>query len=117
MFSIKKVAEFDCTDIRLESDSMFVVNLFKTRSKKVPLVCRIDWAKCLTHFATMTVVVSHIYREGNKVADRLANFGASPQACIGDIILLIFVINLFVIIFHLGRAIVSCSLRHDLPLY
>ncbi|WCJ18474.1 Retrovirus-related Pol polyprotein from type-1 retrotransposable element R2 [Euphorbia peplus] len=65
--------------IWLECDSMFVVSLFKTRSTRVPWELRQNWLQCLNYISKMCFVVSHIYREGNRVADALASFGQSHQ--------------------------------------
>ena len=42
----------------------------------VPWYFTTEWFNCRAILATMTVKVSRIYREGNSVADCLANFGA-----------------------------------------
>ena len=52
------------------------MNLFQTRSSDVPWVVRLQWDSCLHDLSSMNFVVSHIYHEGNGVADSLAKFGA-----------------------------------------
>lgn len=48
----------------------------------VPWRLRILWANCLYLTRQIHFYVSHIYREGNSLADKLANFGASTSGSI-----------------------------------
>ncbi|WCJ36046.1 hypothetical protein M5689_017268 [Euphorbia peplus] len=64
-------------NIWLECDSSYVVELFKKRSSQVPWEVRQDWLQCMRNISDMSFVVSHIFREGNRVADALARFGQS----------------------------------------
>jgi ribonuclease HI len=64
------------TQLWLESDSMLVVHAFSS-SKIVPWVLRNRWENCLLLISNMNFYVSHIYREGNHCADKLANLGLS----------------------------------------
>ncbi|KAK0599983.1 hypothetical protein LWI29_010426 [Acer saccharum] len=57
----------------LESDSTFVVNILRSRSRKVPWHWRPAWDRCLCLISQMDFAVTHIYREGNQVADSLAS--------------------------------------------
>ncbi|KAK0572334.1 hypothetical protein LWI29_030054 [Acer saccharum] len=57
----------------LESDSTFVVNILRSRSRKVPWRWRPAWDRCLRLISQMDFAVTHIYREGNQVADSLAS--------------------------------------------
>ncbi|XP_024172314.1 uncharacterized protein LOC112178392 [Rosa chinensis] len=61
--------------IWLETDSMLVVQYFKN-PKLVPWRLRIAWSNCLFFTHTIHFRVSHTFREGNAVADALANHGA-----------------------------------------
>ena len=74
MFAIRNVKELGWCNLWLECDSTWVVNLFQTCSTNVPWVVRLQWDYCLYDFGGMNFIVSHIYREGNGVADRLAKF-------------------------------------------
>lgn len=60
----------------LECDSQLVVAAFKS-SYIVPWKLRNRWFNCLDSIRSMRFYVSHIYREGNTCADRLANHGLS----------------------------------------
>ncbi|WCJ34681.1 hypothetical protein M5689_015975 [Euphorbia peplus] len=62
----------------LECDSSYVVSLFRARSWDVPWSVRSDWIRCLQMLSSMNFVVSHIFREGNGVADALSKYG---QTC------------------------------------
>ncbi|KAK9943231.1 hypothetical protein M0R45_008846 [Rubus argutus] len=59
----------------LETDSSLVVHYFKNHNL-VPWKYRVSWGNCIHTVKQMAFRVSHTYREGNIVADSLANFGA-----------------------------------------
>lgn len=59
----------------IETDSMLVVGYFN-KPTSIPWRFTTRWANCLHITSQMNVRISHIYREGNLVADKLANFGA-----------------------------------------
>lgn len=58
----------------IECDSSSVVHAFKN-SSVIPISLRKRWHNCLQH--GMTVLCSHIFREGNCCADKLAFIGHS----------------------------------------
>ena len=60
--------------IWLETDSMQIVKLVHSNSSDVPLSVRDDWIITLDVIKQLQCLVTHIYREGNSVADKLANF-------------------------------------------
>ncbi|CAJ2657526.1 unnamed protein product [Trifolium pratense] len=60
----------------IETDSMLVVLAFKS-SKVVRWTLRNRWDNCLYLLSSMSLLVTHIYREGNHCADKLANLGLS----------------------------------------
>jgi hypothetical protein len=59
----------------LETDSMLVVNAFKNQNKIVAWPLRNRWKNALAVTRQMNFLISRVYREGNKVADLMANFG------------------------------------------
>jgi hypothetical protein len=59
----------------LESDSALVVLAFNNPSKHVAWQLRNRWKNVMFMASQMNLIVSHIYREGNQVADLLANYG------------------------------------------
>ncbi|KAK2391461.1 hypothetical protein QL285_064921 [Trifolium repens] len=59
----------------LETDSMLVVNAFKNQNNCVAWPLRNRWKNALTKTRQMNFLVTHVFREGNKVADLIANFG------------------------------------------
>lgn len=63
--------------IWLESDSTDVVELLASRSMDVPENVKDSWTRALGHLTHMEFRVSHIYREGNRVADALADADAA----------------------------------------
>ncbi|KAK6122229.1 hypothetical protein DH2020_044032 [Rehmannia glutinosa] len=60
------------TKLWLKSDSAYVVNLIHKRSSDVPWRHLSNWRYTLHLISQMDLVVSHIYREGNRVADFLS---------------------------------------------
>jgi ribonuclease HI len=65
------------TNLWLESDSSSVVAAFHNPTKPVAWCLRNRWKNALYMTTQMNFMVSHIYREGNQVADLLANHGLS----------------------------------------
>ncbi|KAK2388551.1 hypothetical protein QL285_062226 [Trifolium repens] len=61
----------------LKTDSSLVVSAFKNPSKPVDWSLRNRWRNIHLKLRNMNFLVTHIYREGNKVADLMANFGLS----------------------------------------
>jgi ribonuclease HI len=61
----------------LESDSSCVVATFHNPNKPVAWCLRNRWKNALYMTTQMNFMVSHIYREGNQVADLLATHGLS----------------------------------------
>jgi ribonuclease HI len=59
----------------LESDSALVVLAFNNPSKHVAWQLRNRWKNVMFMASQTNLIVSHIYREGNQVADLLANYG------------------------------------------
>ncbi len=45
----------------------------------VPWRLRITWGNCMHTARQMNVHISHIYKEDNLVADKLANYGANSE--------------------------------------
>jgi ribonuclease HI len=66
----------------LETDSSLVVNAFKNPDKPVAWQIRNRWKNVLFMFRQMNCVVTHIYREGNQVADSLANHGLAINSLV-----------------------------------
>jgi ribonuclease HI len=68
------------TNLWLESDSSLVVNAFKNPNKMVAWLLRNRWVNMLDMLSQMTCIVTHVYREGNVVADLLAKFGLNAPS-------------------------------------
>ncbi|GAU32064.1 hypothetical protein TSUD_214200 [Trifolium subterraneum] len=64
-------------NIWLETDSVLVVLAFKNLNSNVTWNLRNRWNNVKLLLRQMNCIVSHIFREGNQVADTLANFGSS----------------------------------------
>ncbi|WJX52536.1 hypothetical protein P8452_38639 [Trifolium repens] len=76
MLSIEIASSKGWSHLWLESDSMLVVQAFSF-AKIVPWALRNRWDNCLLKISNMNFYVSHIYREGNHCADKMANLGLS----------------------------------------
>ncbi|GAU22346.1 hypothetical protein TSUD_106740 [Trifolium subterraneum] len=63
----------------LETDSTLVVLAFKNSNTKVAWNLRNRWHNAMLLFKQLNGMVSHIYREGNQVADSIANYGCKPK--------------------------------------
>ncbi|KAK9930542.1 hypothetical protein M0R45_027578 [Rubus argutus] len=63
------------TSLWIESDSTLVIHFLSSINNKVPWRYSTIWFNCRALLASMSVKISHVYREGNQVADCLANFG------------------------------------------
>ncbi|XP_050222727.1 uncharacterized protein LOC126672819 [Mercurialis annua] len=79
IFAVLKEKDMGFDHLWLECYSIYVVNLFKRRDWQIPWKLRLKWIACLNYISNIRFVVSHIYREGNIVADTLARHGVSIQ--------------------------------------
>jgi ribonuclease HI len=66
----------------IETDSSSVVATFQNRHKPVAWCLRNRWQNALFMTSQMNFMVTHIYREGNQVADSLANHGLSLSSIV-----------------------------------
>ncbi|CAJ2652437.1 unnamed protein product [Trifolium pratense] len=66
----------------LESDSTIVVSTFNNPSKPVSWALRNRWKNVLFMISQMNCIVTHIFREGNQVADLMANHGLSLNSIV-----------------------------------
>ncbi|XP_057782626.1 uncharacterized protein LOC131000636 [Salvia miltiorrhiza] len=57
----------------IETDCAYLVDLFSSRSDTVPWRFFSRWRKVLSSLAGFHFIITHIYREGNRVADCLAS--------------------------------------------
>ncbi|XP_057790773.1 uncharacterized protein LOC131007879 [Salvia miltiorrhiza] len=73
IISMESVYHAGWQRVWFEADSTFVVSLLSSRSSKVPWRFKARWTRALTYMSTISVRVSQIFREGNRVADCLAS--------------------------------------------
>jgi ribonuclease HI len=73
--AIEIAFEKNWLNLWLETDSEIVVAAFKNPNKQIAWPLRNRWRNALWMIGQMNFIVSHIYREGNGVADLIANFG------------------------------------------
>lgn len=64
----------------LESDSSSVISALQSSDFDPPWPLHTQWSICLDRIRKMTFYASHIYREGNLVADNFANMGLSSPS-------------------------------------
>jgi ribonuclease HI len=75
--AIEIAFERNWLNLWLESDSTLVVSAFTNPKKSVAWPLRNRWKNALFMISQMNFIVTHTYREGNIVADLIANFGLS----------------------------------------
>jgi ribonuclease HI len=78
MFAIEIASQKGWTHLWLETDSVLVTLAFKS-IKIVPWQLRNRWLNCLHLCNSMSFFVTHVFREGNHCADKLAATGFSLQ--------------------------------------
>lgn len=78
MIAIEAAFERGWIRLWLECDSQLVVQAFSSPSI-VPWHLRTRWKNCLEMISKMQFRVSHVFREGNTCADKLADFGVKNQ--------------------------------------
>lgn len=76
MMAIEFASQKGWHHLWLETDSMLVTAAFKSITI-VPWHLRNRWQNCLHLCSSMSFFVTHIYREGNHCADKLADIGFS----------------------------------------
>jgi hypothetical protein len=65
------------TRLWIETDYLSVVSTFNRPDRQVAWSLRNRWNNVILKARQMNVIITHIYREGNQVADSLANYGLS----------------------------------------
>ncbi|CAL0318467.1 unnamed protein product [Lupinus luteus] len=76
MMAINLAHQKSWFNIWLECDSMIVVDIFNGKANP-PWQLLNKWNHCKRLLSSFTWKVSHVYREGNTCADKLANYGLS----------------------------------------
>jgi ribonuclease HI len=77
MRAIEIASQHNWQNLWIESDSTLVVDAIKNPGKPVAWQLRNRWKNAMVLFRQMNCVITHIYKEGNQVADSLANQGLS----------------------------------------
>lgn len=73
MYAIEIAVLHGWNKLWLETDSAYVEGLLLTRSNNVPWQFRNRWLRVLALLGLFDFKITHIYREGNAVADTLSN--------------------------------------------
>lgn len=81
ILSIEAAAARNWNHLWLECDSIYVIGLLKSEYVDVPWSYRNRWLNVLLRLKNMNLVVSHIFREGNQVADSLSKSKIQLQVC------------------------------------
>ena len=79
VIAIEKASEWNWSNLWVETDSMYLVHLFNSGVGRIPWCFRNRWLRAVKMASNMNVTISHIYREGNCVADKLASRASSSQ--------------------------------------
>jgi len=72
--AMEETQKMGLTNAWLECDSAVVCVAFTTRTN-VPWMLRNRWNTCLNYCGKIRFMITHIFREGNVCADKLANLG------------------------------------------
>jgi ribonuclease HI len=75
--AIEVAHQMNWKNLWIETDSVLVVLAFKNPNLHVAWSLRNRWHNAHVLLRQMNFIVSHIFREGNQVADCLANYGLS----------------------------------------
>ena len=77
IIAINRVVDLRPPGLWIECDSSYVVKLLQSNNPNVPWYFHKEWQTCLNKLNSMQVYISHIFREGNAVADKLSLIGLS----------------------------------------
>jgi ribonuclease HI len=77
MSTIEVAYKMNWKNIWIETDSTLVVLAFQNSNTVVPWNLRNRWSNILLLFRNLNGIVTHIQREGNHIADTLANHGCT----------------------------------------
>ncbi|PNX85515.1 ribonuclease H, partial [Trifolium pratense] len=81
MFAMEIAFEKGWWNLWVETDSLMVTLAFNTPDM-VPWYLRNRWLNCLHISKSMNFIISHIFREGNSLADKLASLGLHSNSFI-----------------------------------
>ncbi|XP_057803189.1 uncharacterized protein LOC131018489 [Salvia miltiorrhiza] len=70
---LERAAANNWSNLWVESDSTYVVNIFNNRASPVLWHFRGRWIAALKGVVNFNIICSHIFQEGNKVADFMAS--------------------------------------------
>jgi len=71
---MEEAQKMELPNVWLECDSTLVCVVFTARTN-VMWMLRIQWNTCLNYCGKIRFRITHIFREGNAYADKLANLG------------------------------------------
>ena len=73
IITVEYAYKYKWNNLWIETDSIYVVMAFNSKNTNVPWRFRNRWLWALEYAKSMNNYVSHIYRESNCVADKLAS--------------------------------------------
>ena len=79
VIAIEKASEWNWLNLWVETDSMYLVHLFNSGVGRIAWRFRNRWLRAVKMASDMNITVSHIYWEGNCVADKLASRASTSQ--------------------------------------
>jgi hypothetical protein len=82
MRAIEIAFHHNWSNLWIESDSSIVVSAFSNPTKPVPWQLRNKWKNVMFMVRQLNCILTHIYREGNQVADSLANHGLTSSSLV-----------------------------------
>ena len=78
MHAVSATMDNAWTHLWIETYSIMVTKAF-CNYNIVPWRLRVEWLDCMLTCSKIHVYVSHIYREGNQCADKLANYAVDHE--------------------------------------
>ena len=79
IIAIEIAHKFNWLNLWVDTDSTFVSWLFQSNASHIPWKLRNRWNRANRWAKLLNVRISHIYREGNCVVDRLASLATTPS--------------------------------------
>ena len=77
IFAIEKAAQFNWNKLWIECDSTYVTHAFYNQSVSIPWKIQNHWLKALVLSKKLQILLTHVFRKGNTVANKLVASGSS----------------------------------------
>ena len=79
ILAIEFAYKFKWKNLWVETDSTYIVALFKDSTISMPWELRNRWSRAIRYANELKTHIFHIFREGNEAADKLASWAATSE--------------------------------------